>query len=210
MDTLDKKMQIILEREDLSADERLKLYDQSFTRYLKVHDDYRSSPVVVAPEPMNLVWLQCLDEHLRDRPRTENTPKYQKRFQRSIRQKQTTQKIKRTFGLDREHGPGRSTGNTLVALYIDANSWGEYYDPTGRPPFLRAYVNFMNKHCTSWTYNTIRVQEKGSTVCGHHCIFYLIHRCAGKSMGDVTRTLRHPREATDIVKTFVHRLINKA
>jgi hypothetical protein len=27
MDTLDKKMQIILEREDLSADERLKLYD---------------------------------------------------------------------------------------------------------------------------------------------------------------------------------------
>ena len=55
MDTLDKKMQIILEREDLSADERLKLYDQSFTRYLKVHDDYRSSPVVVAPEPMNLV-----------------------------------------------------------------------------------------------------------------------------------------------------------
>jgi hypothetical protein len=67
----------------------------------------------------------------------------------------------------------------------------------------------MNKHCTSWTYNAIRVQEEGSTVCGHHCIFYLIHRCAGKSMGAVTRTLRHPREATDIVKTFVHRLINK-
>jgi hypothetical protein len=29
-------------------------------------------------------------------------------------------------------------------------------------------------------------------------------------MGDLTRTLRHTREATDIVKTFVHRLINKA
>ena len=29
-------------------------------------------------------------------------------------------------------------------------------------------------------------------------------------MGDVTGTLGHPREATDIVKTFVHRLINKA
>jgi hypothetical protein len=46
MDTLDKKMQTILEREDLSADERLKLYDQCFTRYLNVHDDYRSRPVV--------------------------------------------------------------------------------------------------------------------------------------------------------------------
>ena len=100
-------------------------------------------------------------------------------------------------------------GTHWVALYIDANS-REYYDPTGRSPFSRAYVNFTNKHCTSWTYNTIRVQEEGSTVCGHHCIFYLIHRCAGKSMGDVSRTLRHPREPTDIVKTFVHRLINKA
>jgi hypothetical protein len=29
-------------------------------------------------------------------------------------------------------------------------------------------------------------------------------------MDDVTRTLRHPREATDIVKTFMHLLINKA
>ena len=52
MDTLDKKMQTILEREDLSAGERLKLYDQSFTRYLNIHDDYRSRPVAVALEPV--------------------------------------------------------------------------------------------------------------------------------------------------------------
>jgi hypothetical protein len=45
MDTLDKKMQTILEREDLSADERIQLYDQSFTRYLNVYDDYRPRPV---------------------------------------------------------------------------------------------------------------------------------------------------------------------
>ena len=56
MDTLDKKMQTILEREDLSADERLKLYDQSFTRYLNVHDDYRPrlviSRVSTSPPPV--------------------------------------------------------------------------------------------------------------------------------------------------------------
>jgi hypothetical protein len=106
--------------------------------------------------------------------------------------------------------PDDRPGTHLVALCSDANSRGEYYDPTGRPPFLRAYVNFMNKHCTSWTYNTVRVQEEGSTVCGHHCIFYLIHRCTGKSTDDATRTLKHPRESTDMVKIFVHRLINIA
>ena len=36
---------------------------------------------------------------------------------------------------------------------------------------------------------TVRVQEEGYTVCGHHWIFYLIHRCAGHSMIDVTRLL---------------------
>ena len=56
--------------------------------------------------------------------------------------------------------PDDRPGTHWVALYIDANS-REYYDPTGRPPLLRAYVNFMNKHCTSWTYNTIRVQGEG-------------------------------------------------
>jgi hypothetical protein len=45
-------MQTILEREDLSADKRLKLYDQSFSRYLNVYADYRPRPVAVAPEPV--------------------------------------------------------------------------------------------------------------------------------------------------------------
>jgi hypothetical protein len=63
LDTLDKKMQTILEREDLSADERLKLYDQSLYRYLNVYDDYRPRPVAVAPEPVkqDLVDDEILD-----------------------------------------------------------------------------------------------------------------------------------------------------
>jgi hypothetical protein len=61
----------------------------------------------------------------------------------------------------------------------------------------------MNKHCLHWTYNTVRVQEEGSIVCGLPCIFYLIHRCAGNSMTDVTRLLENPVEATGIVQKFV-------
>ena len=67
MDTLDKKIQTILEREDLSADERLKLYDQSFTRYLNVHDDYRPRPVAVA--------LQPVKQDLTDNEVLESVPK---------------------------------------------------------------------------------------------------------------------------------------
>ena len=98
--------------------------------------------------------------------------------------------------------PDHRMGQHWVAIYIDANSRGEYYDPTGRPPHESAYVNFMSKHCLHWTYNTVRVQEEGSTVCRHHCIFYLIHRCAG-----YTRLLENPVEATGIVQTFALLLV---
>ena len=98
-------------------------------------------------------------------------------------------------------------GQHSVAIYINANSKGKYYDPTGRSHFLRAYVNFTKKHCHRWTYNTVRVQEEGSTVFGHHWIFYLIHRCTGHSMTDVTRLLENPVKATTIEKKFALLLV---
>ena len=52
--------------------------------------------------------------------------------------------------------------------------------------------------------NTVRVQEERSTVCGNHCIFYLIHRCAGHSMTDTSPgSQKTPLEATTIVQNFV-------
>ena len=68
MNTLDKKMQTILNREDLSTDERLKLYDQLFTRYLNVYDDNRPRPVAVAPEPVKQDFVD--DEILESVPKT--------------------------------------------------------------------------------------------------------------------------------------------
>jgi thiamine phosphate synthase YjbQ (UPF0047 family) len=44
-------------------------------------------------------------------------------------------------------------------------------------------------------------------VCGLHCIFYLIHRCARHSMTDVTRLLENPVEATGIAQKLVLLLV---
>jgi hypothetical protein len=53
----------------------------------------------------------------------------------------------------------------------------------------------------------VAVQEDGSTVCGHHCVFYLIHRCSGHAMTDVTKILKDPAEATTIEQNFVLLLV---
>lgn len=102
--------------------------------------------------------------------------------------------------------PDTLPGTHWVAVYIDSNGRGEYYDPAGRPPLHQTFLNFMNKQCTSWTFNTVRVQEVGSSVCGQHCIFYLVHRCADRSMIDVTRTLGKPEDATTRVLYFVNKI----
>ena len=36
--------------------------------------------------------------------------------------------------------PDHPMGQHWIAIYIDANSLGEYYDPTGRPPHESAYI----------------------------------------------------------------------
>ena len=104
--------------------------------------------------------------------------------------------------------PDHPMGQHLIAMYIDRRQLTRgILRSNGRPPHESAYVNFMNKHCLHGTYNTVRVQEEGSTVCGFHCIFYLIHRCAGHSMTYVTRLLENAVEATGIVQRFVLLLV---
>jgi hypothetical protein len=66
--------------------------------------------------------------------------------------------------------PDQRMGQHWVAIYIDFNSKGEYYDPTGRPPFLRAYVNFM-KHCHTWTYTPFEYKKK-DIPCGDIIAFF--------------------------------------
>lgn len=49
MDMLEKKMQTILEKEDIPTDHCFKLYDQPVYRNLNVFNDYRHKPEVSTP-----------------------------------------------------------------------------------------------------------------------------------------------------------------
>jgi hypothetical protein len=82
---------------------------------------------------------------------------------------------------------------------MDANSKGEYYDPIWNTTLARPLREF---HEETLSYVYIQVQENENTVCGHHCVFYLIHRWAGHAMTDVTRILEDMAELT-IVQNFV-------
>ena len=126
MDTLDKKMQTILERKDLSADERLKLYDQPFTRYLNVYDDY--IPVAVAPEPVK--------EDLIDNEILESVPKTMKaKVQILLKTMKSSPDISWNEKGELKYKGETVQGSNVVDLVNGVLSKRQYFNPQGWETF---------------------------------------------------------------------------
>ena len=105
--------------------------------------------------------------------------------------------------------PDTLEGEHWIAVHIDGEGHGEYYDPFGFPPTKSVFTNFMDRQCRSWTYNDVRVQHFHSLVCGQHCIFYIVQRCKGKTMSDITSLLKKDFHAnTYFVDDFVRTLVS--
>ena len=129
MDTLDKKMQTILEREDLSEDERLKLYDQSFTRYLNVYDDYRPRPVAVAPESVK---QDMVDDEI-----LETVPKTMK-AQLLLKKMKSSPNISWNEKGELKYKGETVQGSNVVDLVNDVLRKRNYFNPQGWETFGEA------------------------------------------------------------------------
>ena len=131
MDTLVKNMQTILEREDLSADERLKLYDQSFTRYLSVHDDYIPRPVTVA--------LETVKQDLIDNEILESVPKTMKaKAQLLLKKLKSSPDISWNEKGDLKYKGETVQGSNVVNLVNDVLRKRKYFNPQGWETFEEA------------------------------------------------------------------------
>jgi hypothetical protein len=131
MDTLDKKMQTILYREDLSADERLKLYGQSFTRYLNVYDDYKPRPVAVAPEPVK--------QDLFDDEILESVPKTMKaKAQLLLKKMKSRPDISWNEKGELKYKGETVQGSNVVDLVNDVLRQRKYFNPQGWETFGEA------------------------------------------------------------------------
>ena len=74
--------------------------------------------------------------------------------------------------------PSYKPGEHWVAISINKDGIGEYFDSFGLPPFKENIEQFLNTKCTrGWTYNKIALQSAYSTTCGHYCVLFIIYRC---------------------------------
>ncbi len=102
--------------------------------------------------------------------------------------------------------PSHKPGEHWIAIYISEDGNGEYFDSYGEPPDkYPGFLAFLQNNCRTWTYNSKRLQDYISTVCGQYCIFYLLHRCRGWSLNSITGLFTEDRRNNDQqVNAFVH------
>lgn len=99
--------------------------------------------------------------------------------------------------------PSYKPGKHWIAIHVDQYGRGEYFDSFGRPPDNR-FEQYMNEHCTYWTFNKKQLQSLVSSFCGNYCCFYCVFRSRGVNMTRIVSQFTRDTAFNDsIVHAFV-------
>jgi hypothetical protein len=99
--------------------------------------------------------------------------------------------------------PSNKPGTHWIAIFVDTNGRGEYFDSYGRKPST-LFENYMNDNCIDWIYNTKQLQSINSSYCGQYCCFYCTLRCQDFDLVRIVNTFSRDTGLNDsIVYSFV-------
>ena len=97
--------------------------------------------------------------------------------------------------------PGSKPGSHWVAIYIDREGFGDFFDSYGHPPQKREIRNYLKKYCKDWTFNEKQIQSNFSSACGQYCIYFLYRRVRDVSMRDVVSVFTDDLRVNDSIVT---------
>ena|SRR5437868_8264642 len=79
--------------------------------------------------------------------------------------------------------PSNMPGEHWIAIYLDINGKGEYFDSYGMPPLKSEFAAFLKTNCKkNWSFNNKELQDWDSDVCGQYCLAYLSAKGHGCSL----------------------------
>ena len=98
-------------------------------------------------------------------------------------------------------------GTHWMAIYVPQSNYIEYFDSLADEIPNEQIKQFLDKF-DHVKMNHRKIQSSFDTSCGAHVIYFIIHRCAGRSFDSITRGLHEKFPFSDyIVKAFVLKLI---
>ena len=78
--------------------------------------------------------------------------------------------------------PSYKPGEHWVAVSINKDGKGTYFDSFGLPPLKEEIFNYLEEKSTQgWSYNKTALQNIVSQTCGHYCVLFIIFKCQGLS-----------------------------
>lgn len=101
--------------------------------------------------------------------------------------------------------PHDRPGEHWVAIYVDRESKGEYFDSLHQPTPIK-FSNYLDKFCATWKTNSQQLQSGASRFCGHYCVFYCMFRSLDYSLDRIESCFTNDTGVNDI---FVHGIICK-
>ena len=110
------------------------------------------------------------------------------------------------FNTDYSSGPGEH----WCVGYFDSKSICEFFDPYGLSPEIYNLTPIIFNICDTIIYNKKQVQHLDAKTCGHHCLFYSLHRARNISHIDILSKLytNNTNENDSMVYNFLKKFGN--
>lgn len=106
--------------------------------------------------------------------------------------------------------PASKPGQHWIAIYIDKNGSGVYFDSYGEQPTSRHHRHRLRQLCKRVEYNRKRLQSLDSTVCGEYCIMFIYNMCSGRTLRSFCNVFSRDTRSNDrIVSQFCSKLLKK-
>ena len=78
--------------------------------------------------------------------------------------------------------PSYEIGSHWIAIYIDNNRIGYYFDSYGLPPNVPKIKRFLQKQCKLFYHSHAELQSTNSSVCGAYAICFIVFMLQNRSL----------------------------
>ncbi|SRR6266700_181399 len=102
--------------------------------------------------------------------------------------------------------PSHGQGQHWIAIFIDKNGVGEYFDSYGLAPLYKEFIDFLNNNCSNgYFYNNKMLQCLTCVTCGHYCIAYIKIRTNGISYNEFIKLFTNNQLMNDkLIRKYVN------
>ena len=104
--------------------------------------------------------------------------------------------------------PSNESGEHWVALFIDIDKSGFYFDSFGFPPYHKEIIDYIDDCTDCLKYNTVTLQtpNRFSVTCGHYCILFIVFMCRGHQFDELIALFTRNTFLNDILVRKVLRM----